>query len=268
MNSPDTAFTTISGLFLLAVGLIGGMVPQYIRLSDRGLHRILALGTGMLLGTIFYHMLPEALEGYSSATFVLIGLLGVFVVERIIFAEHRHTVEVAADADDHDHAHEHSPEPGKSSHELIGATAFAGLSVHALMVGLGLAAQLEDPASRVALMTSLLVHKLSETFALSTIFLLAGYRRNRALVMLIIFAFIEPFGLLLGSVALRALPHGWESAVSGLAAGTFLYVALLDLMPEVFHRREGRWTSLAMLVIGIALIALMMAGGQGHRHGA
>jgi len=269
----------ISALFLLAAGMAGGFLPQYIRLSDRGLHRFLALGTGMLLGTIFYHMLPEALEGQSSATFVIIGLLGVFVVERIFFAEtgHSHLPPPSiplAESHNHDSSHHHhdddeliEPLPtARGAHELIGVTAFAGLSVHALMVGLGLSAQLVDTTTAVPLLTSLLVHKLSEAFSLSTIFLLAGYPRKRALIMLGIFACIEPFGQLIGAAAIDLLPHGWESGASGLAAGTFLYVALCDLLPEVFHRRDGRWGSLAALVIGVVAIALLMAGGHGHAH--
>jgi len=268
----DLAVISITAIFMLVAGMVGGILPQFVKLSDRGLHRFLALGTGMLLGTIFYHMLPEALHSFGATTFVLIGLLGVFVVERILVAE-----SVSRSDDDHaghhhhdhhhdeDHNHEAPLEVrDRSSHSIIGVTALAGLSVHALMVGLGLSAQLGDSRAVVPLMTSLLVHKLSEAFSLSTIFLLAGYPKGKSLMLLGIFALIEPFGMVLGAVALGVLPHGWESGVAGLAAGTFLYVALCDLLPEVFHRREGRWGSLLMLVIGLIGIAFMISGGHSH----
>jgi len=258
------SFLMLSALFLLSAGLAGGVIPQYIRLSDKGLHRFLALGTGMLIGTIFYHMLPEALESHSSATFVIVGLLGVFVVERIFLANvGRQHLPQKGEGGDHDPSEEHDHRHG--THALIGATAFAGLSIHALMVGLGLAAQLQDELTRVPLITSLLVHKLSEAFSLSTIFLLAGYPRKKALILLGVFACIEPFGQLLGGAAIATLPHGWEAGASGLAAGTFLYVALCDLLPEVFHRREGRWGSLIALTVGVVAIALMLTG-NGHGH--
>ena len=275
--SIDYLVISISALFMLVAGVIGGVLPQYVRLSDRGLHRFLALGTGMLLGTIFYHMLPEALHSFGSTSFVLVGLLGVFIVERILVAESpsiTHSHHGHAEGEHHDHhddGHEHhhaeleSPEPKDiSNHSIIGATALTGLSIHALMVGLGLSAQLNDSHGIVPLMTSLLVHKVSEAFSLSTIFLLAGYPKSRSLMLLGIFALIEPLGMAIGSVALGVLPHGWEAGAAGLAAGTFLYVALCDLLPEVFHRREGRWGSLIMLVIGIAGIAWLMSGGHGH----
>lgn len=254
----------ISASFLLAAGLIGGVIPQYIKLSDRGLHHFLALGTGMLLGTIFYHMLPEALEEFSAITFVLIGLLGVYVVERMVVAEsfkHTHlppesTAENSYSDDHTSHDHE--------SHSIIGVTAFAGLSVHALLAGFGLSTQLGDPVTAVPLMTSMLVHKLSEAFSLSTILLLANYPKSRSLIMMGIFSLITPFGIAAGGVIMGFFPEGLRHAAAGLAAGTFLYVAVCDLLPEVFHRRKGRWGSLVMLVIGIALIASMMSGGHHH----
>jgi zinc transporter ZupT len=259
--APDLTAATIAATFLLATGMIGGAIPQFVSLSDKGLHRFLSLGTGMLLGTIFYHMLPEALEGFVPASFVILGLLGVFVVEKVIFAgtgHHHHNDNADVDADEHDH----SDADGDTGHRLIGVTAFAGLSVHALMVGLGLATQMGDLGAATPLLTSLLVHKTSEAFSLSTIFLLAGFEKKKALTMLGVFALIEPAGVVFGSLAMSTLPHGWEAAATGLAAGTFLYVALLDLLPEVFHRREGRWVSLLSLVIGIAVIGLMVGGGH------
>ncbi len=260
----DPAVITVSALFLFAAGLAGGVLPQYVRLSDRGLHRFLALGTGMLLGTIFYHMLPDALHSFSATSFVLVGLLGVFVVERILVAESLTRSHHRAEGDHHHDEAQEREVQDHTSHDVIGVTAFAGLSVHALMVGLGLAAQLGDEVTAVPLMTSLLVHKLSEAFSLSTIFLLAGYPKGRSLMLLGVFALIEPLGTVIGAAALGVLPHGWEAGAGGLAAGTFLYVALCNLLPEVFHRRQGRWGSLLLLVIGIAAIALMMTGGHSH----
>ena len=230
-------------LFLIAAGLSGGVLPQYFRLKERGLHRLLALATGMLMGTVFYHMLPEALSPHGSPTLVLAGLLLVFVVERLVFS--------AGDP--------------REPHAVIGATAFFGLSVHAVIVGLGLASQLANPLTQVLLMSSLLVHKFSETFALSSVFLLAGYSRGRSLQLIALFSCLTPASLIIGHCLLLRLPAYWVGTASGLAAGTFLYVALVDLLPEVFHQREGRWLSLGVLLVGIAIIAALITFG-GHPH--
>jgi len=242
----DFRIIVVSSLFLAAAGLAGGIAPFYLRLKEGGLHYLLSLGTGMLLGTVFLHMLPEAMTESGSPILVLVGLLLVFIVERLVFGGVSH----------------------EDTHRLIGLTAYFGLSVHCFIVGLGLAAELEDPITRTALMASLMVHKLSEAFSLATVFILAGYSRRRALNLMCLFSLVTPAGLWLSYLMLGAVPARWGGTASGLAAGTFLYVALVDLLPEVFHHPKGRWKTLALLVVGICLIwALLSAGGEpGHLH--
>lgn len=248
----------IASAFLLSVTIAGGALPQYVKLNDRKLHLLLALGTGMLIGTIFYHMLPEALEG-PGATFVIVGLLGVFVIERLIFQPHEHNEE----REHHHHTPDEDADCDRSGHSIIGSTALVGLSVHAAMVGLGLSVGLREGNAGGTLLASLVIHKFSEAFSLSTIFMLAGYSQARSLKLLALFSVIEPGALVLGQLFITMLPGTWESAAAGLSGGTFLYVALCDLLPEVFHRREGRWTALAALSVGVAFIGgVIMFGGR------
>ena len=46
-------------LELLLVGLGGGLLPLLVKWNDRRLHIALALSTGIFLGAVFLHMLPE-----------------------------------------------------------------------------------------------------------------------------------------------------------------------------------------------------------------
>ena len=222
------------------------MTPLYTKLKEGGLHCLLAFGTGMLLGTIFLHMLPHAVSEHGSPLMVLLGLLTVFVIERLVFDTRHHPEE---------------------SHAVIGLSAFFGLSVHALIVGLGLSAQLVDPIQRMSLMTSLLIHKFSETFSLVTVFLLAAYSQKKSIKALFIFSLLTPGALVIGHFFLERLPQDIMNYASGLAAGTFLYVALLDLLPEVFHHPKHKWLTFAALLTGIfVMIMISSLSGFSHVH--
>ena len=51
-------------------------------------------------------------------------------------------------------------------------------------------------------------------------------------------------------------PHlgdGSQALLTAFAAGTFLYVALCDLLPEVFHERRDGVVKAALLVAGVAV---------------
>jgi zinc transporter ZupT len=44
-----------------------------------------------------------------------------------------------------------------------------------------------------------------------------------------------------------------------LAAGTFLYVCLTELLPEVFHHREDILAKIVLLALGIAAMGVIAA---------
>ena len=55
-------------LELLVVGLAGGLLPLLVKWNDRRLHIALALSTGIFLGAVFLHMLPELPDVIDDAT--------------------------------------------------------------------------------------------------------------------------------------------------------------------------------------------------------
>jgi uncharacterized protein len=226
---------------LLAASLVGMLPPLVRRWSDRGLHNFVAASAGIFLGTVFLHLLPELAGGDShghghvhaavdsSAPWAaaLVGFLGLFLIEKVWLRE----------------------KPGADGHTLVWVSTYVGLSVHAFTAGLGLAALLEHPELSVAVV-AVLWHKLTESFSLSSVMRLAGAPAKRHLAMLGFFACITPTGLLLGA-QLAGLDATANAVLTGLAAGTFLYVAVCDLLPEVFHHTDRRMPRVIALVIGV-----------------
>lgn len=230
----------ISGFF--AAGLIGGVLPLFGNLKEKGLHGLLALGTGMLLGTIFLHMLPDVMVGHGFSLLVLLGLMTVFIVEKLVFGQNQ-----------------------PRTHSLIGLTAFFGLSIHAFIAGFSFSFILSQQNLSHALLASLLIHKLSETFALASIFQLAGYSKGKSIKLIIAFSLFTPSAMLLGLFLVKTVVSNYIEGAAAVATGTFLYVALADLLPEVFHHKKGRWWNLTALLIGIAITATII-GTSGHAH--
>lgn len=248
---------------LVLIALAGGGLPLLVRWSDRGLHTALALATGIFLGAVFLHFLPalSTVERASPAApsvthlgqahdgntglwlFVLAGVLGVYFVEALVLRTH-----------DHDDLHRH---------KAVGIAALLGLSVHALTAGIGYAAASRDEAVSAAILMAILVHKGVETFSLTTVFQLAGFSRARILATVAAFALVTPLGILLGDGLKSVLGEGGLTAFTALAAGTFLYVCLCELLVEVFHRREDSLLKIGLLGVGIGLMALFEGIGHG-----
>jgi zinc transporter ZupT len=228
-------------LELLLVGLGGGLLPLLVKWNDRRLHIALALSTGIFLGAVFLHMLPELPATIADAnisarllwSFTLMGVLAIYFLESLVFRTH-----------DHDDVHRHT---------AVGYASLAGLSLHAFTVGLSLSAtELTTP-----ILVGLLFHKAFEAFSLTSVFQLAHFAQKKVATMIIIFSCITPLGLFLGSKFLPQLSPQATAIAVALAVGTFLYVCLTELLPEVFHHKEDVITKVILLLVGIGGMALI-----------
>ncbi|MDE0585488.1 MAG: ZIP family metal transporter [Planctomycetota bacterium] len=226
---------------LLVVGLAGGLLPLLVKWNDRRLHIALALSTGIFLGAVFLHMLPELPVFIADADIeprllwavALTGVLAIYFLESLVFRTH-----------DHDDVHRHT---------AVGYATLAGLSLHAFTVGISLSAtELSTP-----IMVGILFHKAFEAFSLTSVFQLAHFTQKKVATLITLFACITPLGLLLGSKILPQLSPNATAIAVALAVGTFLYVCLTELLPEVFHHKEDVVTKVILLLVGIGGMALI-----------
>lgn len=178
---------------------------------------------------------------------VLIGLLGVFLIEALLIP-----------GSTHGHGHGHDD---KERHSAVGWAALVGLTVHALTAGVALAAVQSQADIAGVMLLAILAHKGFESFSLASVFSMTGSSRSKVLTMVIAFSLVTPLGLLAGSQISGLLGSGGISVLTSLAAGTFLYVCLCELLPEVFHHREdGPW-KIGLLLLGI--VAMWYAHSYG-----
>lgn len=267
---PPVSWLVSSCLLVLALAVAGGAVPLVLSRTDRLQHLLIAFATGTFLGVVFLHLLPSvaaaAEERHDAGTwgFVLVGVVGLFLLENIAF---RRRAERVGHAHHAPHAHrDHGHAPGDDPddhrrHRTVGYATLFGLSVHAFTSGIGLAAAVEVEELRAPLLVSVLSHKAVEGFSLSTVFLLAGSTARRAFRLTALFSLATPAGALLGALVVERLDARGLDALTALATGTFLFVALCDLLPEVFHRTEDTGWKVALLAAGTALGLLGHAAG-------
>ena len=252
-------------LVLSLVVLLFGALPLVARRSERVLHLLVAFATGIFLGVVFLHLLPEVAhmteqvesqvalapavdatagaggEGLSGHEHrrsllwpcILAGVLSIFLLENLA---------LRASGD---------------RHVTVSWASLLGLGIHSFIAGMGLAAAQTNAALSDPVYVSLLTHKIPEAFSLGTVFLLAGFRRARILVIVACFSLVTPAGALLGNLVVDGLPQEGLLVLMALATGTFLFVALCDLLPEVFHHKEDSLAKVTLLLLGIALSTLL-----------
>jgi len=241
---------------ILLGSLAGGALPLLggMRRSDV----LLSFSAGVMLGAGFLHMLPEAVEGagYRAIPFVLVGFLFLFLLER--FALVHVCAEPGPIAGDpghgqpgHDHAHAAT---GCQVHTL-GLAAFLGLSLHTIIDGFALGAASHEAKLGFFVFLAILAHKIPSSFSLSAILAAEGWSRRRALLMNAAFALMVPLGAAL-YLSVRDAVHAESFTAYALAAssGTFLHLALSDILPDLHRRGGSRLRLSGALLAGIAVM--------------
>lgn len=232
----------LAGILLAAV--LGALPPFLVRWSDRQLHLFIAFGAGVFLGAVFFHLVPETLANQPNLLtnfMILNGFMVVLFVERVL-VRHRHH-----DCDDE----------AEHRHQVVGISAFIGLSIHSLMAGIALGAGFVAPRMALVIFLAIVSHKSVAAFSLATVFRLSDIPLRRALAMLAVFALCTPVGALLSLPLISTLSDIHITIPTAIAAGSFIYVATMDLLPEAFHDTRKRLGPFIALSIGILSMLLI-----------
>jgi zinc and cadmium transporter len=277
---------------IVCVSLLGGILPLSVVLNHTRLQIYLSLSAGSMLGAAFFHMLPEAVRMGSGSTvrWAALGLLALFFLERF-FKFHQHESQKHSLDHEHEANNERSPDclddpsllvagtplvgtPTPHAHgptpleALSWGTATFGLAVHSLVGGVALASAIAaDFAERTTLgatgwgvFLATLVHKPADALTIVTLMLRSGAPRWLAHLVNFAFALMIPVGVVIFVLGVGQLSQLGASNATAIAlsfsAGTFLCIALSDLLPELqFHSHDRLKLSLALLA-GFCLMAL------------
>jgi zinc transporter 1/2/3 len=246
----------IKAIFLVTIffsGVAGGWLPFRLSGSARG-ERALNLGHafagGVFLGAGLIHLLTDGQEHFENwlggfdypFTFLIagVGFLLVLCIERVII--HGENL--------------HETHTMKTHPYLLTLV----LSIHSVIAGVALG--LEGASlTAIALFVAIIAHKSFAAFALSVSFHDAKFDPAKTKRTLLIFSAMTPLGVLLGGVAASLFQgtgaHAVEGIFDALAAGTFIYVATLDIVREAFSDGHDRWQKFAWLSLGFGLMALL-----------
>ncbi len=222
------------------VGILTFFLKQ--ELLNRAALILVALSAGALLGGAFLHLIPEAISevGTSSGIFLylLLGFCLFFILEQFLRWHHEHSMS-------------HGVEPF-SYLILISDT------VHNFIDGLVIAASFVT-SYPIGIVTTLAValHEIPQELGDFGVLIYGGFSKRRALAFNYISAIAAILGGIIGYFASSIMGDSIFYLLS-FAAGSFIYIAAADLIPEIKHRTDLRWSIIHFLVfltgIGIMLV--------------
>jgi zinc and cadmium transporter len=231
-------------LFLIALGLsvlggLGGLLVAsgILLINESARSRLIpwlvSYAVGALLGVSMLAILPETLEQLPAETVfatLLVGILVFFVLEKLVLWRHCHT---------HDcEVHDGTVLPvlvGDAFHNFVDGAVIAAAVMTSVPLGISTA-------------LAVAAHEIPQEVGDFAILLHAGYSRGRALLLNILSAAASAVGAVAALVAVNVLP-AILPYVLALAAASFLYVAMADLIPGLHRGRTDAHSLRQILLI-------------------
>ena len=204
----------------------------------------------------------EHASGLLMGGAILAGFLLMFILEGSGMGHSVH--------EEH-HDHEHSHGHGHIHHAAAGGLLVFGLTMHAATDGLavGAAAASGDLAVTATVLLAVLIHKGPAAFSLGVFSAHERAERKDSIKDVVIFSLATPIMIILAYFALSGLETNLIGLTMLFSAGTFLYVATVDTLPDIHNPETGKkaltYVIMGVLILTIALIILNYLG-IGHAH--
>ena len=230
--------TVVSLLSLIGISLLA--------LSHKTFHALVfvlvALAVGALFGDAFLHLLPEALadprRSLSASLTVIGGILLFFMLENFLHWRHQHS-------DEHEEIQPYGylNLTADMAHNFIDGLLIGGSYLAGMKLGL---------ASTLAV----LLHEIPHEFSNFGILVKSGFSKERALFMNFLTALTAIGGGLAAWWAGSSV-GGFLQVLLPLTAGSFIYIAGSDLVPQL-HRDVKTVRALIQFVAILAGVGLML----------
>jgi zinc and cadmium transporter len=264
------------GSVWLAAALMSLGVRGAAESGRPGAQHLLSLAAGALLATAFMHLLPEAFESGTSAhalfATLLVSVVFFFLLDKAELwhhghehgHEHAHADAAGAHPHGHAHGHSHGHSHGHAQDDAPmsgGWAVLAGDSVHCFGDGVLIAsAFVADLRLGVVAALAVLAHEVPHHIGDLAVLRETSGSRRAALLKVSLAGAVTPLGGLVGWMLVDRLKDLLPFLLV-VAASSFLYVALADLIPQLQKRLGARETATQVfwLGMGIALVALVSA---------
>jgi zinc and cadmium transporter len=248
-----SAASVIGGLLSVAVAALVSFAARAHWVSS-----LISFAIGALLGAAFLEVLPHAFGNaddlHTVAGTVLAGILGFFVLEKLVLWRHFHGDEWEG------HAHH----TDGSDHGRSGLMILVGDSFHNFVDGVLIAAAfMESTALGLVTAIAVIAHEIPQEVGDFLILLHSGYSKARAFALNLLSSLAMVVGALLAYFALQSVAD-WINTLLALAGASMIYVAVADLIPSLHKRPELSATFQQVSLIALGIASVWLVGRLAH----
>lgn len=257
-----------------AVFIAGGisvLLPWVLREGAPG-ERFMVWGDtfagGVLWGAGLIHLLSGGIDGFRAIAPQLnfpvacvlagAGFLLILLIESVIVADPDPSVSplhCGSRGASHEIGHQVNIETRPFTLILL-----LVLSVHSIIVGMALGAQ-STLSGMLIVFAAIMAHKGMAGFALGVSYFRAGSSWRKTAPPAVFFSSMTPLGILAGTTIDTLVSSNgrqiFEAAFDSVGAGTFMYIATLDIIRTEFELPGDQWQKWLLASLGFGFMALL-----------
>lgn len=238
-------YSLISVLIVSLISLIGIMsLPISTEKLKQLLIYMIAFSAGALFGDTFIHLLPEIVQEkgftFNISVYILFGIAFSLFIEKIIHWRHCHLPITKT------HVHPFSLMNlfGDSVHNFIDGLIIGASYLVSIPVG-------------IATTIAVVLHEIPQEIGDFGILIHGGFSKTKALFLNFITALTSIVGVII-SLLLSSKVENITLFLIPFAAGSFIYIAGSDLIPEL-HKECNLKKSLLQLIFFIFGVLIMLS---------
>jgi len=266
--------------WIIVFSLLGGVLSVlaasvFLLINDNHQRKLLphtvSFAIGALLGAALLALLPHAMIVNENVDFhdlgltLLIGLLAFFLLEKMVLWRHCHSnhcelhtpgnINILNGQETHSHNHEKN---------ASGTLILIGDAVHNLVDGVLIAAAFMTDID-LGIVTALAVatHEIPQEIGDFAILLNNGYERKRALLFNVFASMATIVGAVIAYYSLQSMQHALPYILA-IAASSFIYIAVADLIPGLHKKTELRETIQQIILIALGVATIYWAHSSLH----
>lgn len=233
----------LAALLISAISLIGILTIHWSKTKVTHLVTFFVpLAAGTMLGSVFFHLLPEAAELIPEASFfplLLLSFLIFVLIEKAFHWRHCHQEDCSI------HPFGYMNILGDGVHNFLDGIVL--VTAFLVSIPLGLATTL-----------AVAIHEVPQEIGDFGVLLHAGFTKKKALLLNFGSALLALVGVVVGAVIAEQI----QAVVPFFllfAAGGFLYIAATDLIPEMRKAkdRQSLVLSIVSFLFGIGLMWIL-----------
>lgn len=278
----------------LIFGLIPARMKWFHDTSGTETHKVVlsfvsCFAGGVFLSACLLDIIPDYLsdiqeqlqirgldDGFPLAEFIMAcGFFTVLILEKIVlsFRERHRSGETAPLLAPAGHGHAHgnhtlSNLEGSGHHVHVDHQAhssfrsfilFFSLSLHSVFEGLAIGLQTTD-TKVLEICIAILVHKSIIVFSLAVKLVQSAVKPIWVAIYVTVFAVMSPLGIAIGIIVIEAeLKAGAfiQAVLEGMAAGTFIYITFLEILPHELNSPERPLLKVLFLLFGFSVMAAL-----------